>query len=207
MAKKSALKRAVFKTPLPGWQFIFWGTLAMLAWAVWEFTVRWDAMDGMTKVFFGLVEDGTITLKNAMERIWDEPAARADWINLIYLAACALFAFFAHISKRKFAPCFIIIPGCVMIASYGIDGSAIASMLNLFNTIRCGAACAIALGASLNIIAYYKRRADYKRRLKQKRAERLSAEARQRRLLDSRASSLIPRRVNNPNSPNGRGSQ
>lgn len=195
MARKSALKRAIYRTPLPGWQFIFWGTLAMLAWAVWEFTVRWDAMDGMTKVFFGLVEDGTITLKNALERIWDEPKARADWINLIYLAACALFALIAHFVKRRFAPCFIIIPGCVMIAYYRIDGSAIASMLNLFTIIRCGAACLIALGASLNIITYYKRRAAYNRRIKQKRAERLSTEAKRRRLLDSRASSLLPKRA------------
>lgn len=186
MNRKTALKRAVYKTPLPGRSFIMWGAIIMLVWAAWECVLRVDAMDGMTKAYFTLAREGEISVGRAIQIIWETPQARKDWLNPVYLCSIALLALCSLIFHRRWTPGFAIIPLCVCAAMYTTSDVALVRALNLFETAKIASTAAVALGEGANIACALKRRANASRRLKQAQARPLPTHGTRRTLVPPR---------------------
>ena len=88
--QKNAIRRASFV--IKENRLILFGALVMLAWTLWEGAVRYEAVDGVTKAYFGLVREGDITLRRALENLWNTPEARSDLLSFVYLALTAVFS-------------------------------------------------------------------------------------------------------------------
>ena len=177
MKNKKALREFIYRKPLAGGKLVLLGALVMFIWAGWECILRYDAMDGMTKAYMNLVKTHNIPIREAIETIWNTPEARQDWINIIVLAAIAVFALFAFFLSRFWKPGFLVIPMCAMILFYHTSESLLVRTLNLFEAIKLACAGAIICGEGMNIFSALQRKWKYKKQLTagKKSARRLSS--------------------------------
>jgi len=201
MNKRKAIRRAIYITPLPGGRLIFLAAFIMLVWAVWECSVRIDAMDGMTEAYIRLVKQNSIPLKEAVKTIWETPEARKDWLNPLYLALIALFSVFCMIFRRKWYALFPFLPACVAIVFYQTSDSVVLNLFNLFETVKFASAAGLVFGGGLNAYAAYLRRRMYLKRLAERRRlakERALHAKKQKRLpapVKASAKTMIPKRT------------
>lgn len=166
MKQKNALREYIYRKPLTGGKLVLLGALVMFIWSGWECLLRYDAMDGMTKAYMNLVKAQNVSIREAIQTIWDTPEARADWMNIIILGAIAIFALFSFFFSRFWKPGFVIIPVCVMVMFYHTSDSLIVRTLNLFESVKFVSAGAVIAGESLNIYSAIRRKRKYKKQLK-----------------------------------------
>lgn len=154
--QKNAIRRAslVIKEN----RLILFGALIMLAWTLWEGAVRYEAVDGVTKAYFGLVREGDITLRRALENLWNTPEARSDLLSFVYLALTAAFSVVCLFLRKKWKAGFAIIPLCALVLAYRPATNPILRALNLFELIKDVSAVSVALGAAVNIVSAFPRR-------------------------------------------------
>lgn len=169
MKRKTALKLAVYRRPLPGSKWIFLGSLLMLVWAVWEFNTRSDAMDGMTQAYFKLVRTFEIGWKDALRVILETPRARKDVLNLFWLALIALFAVVSTIAGRKWTAGFFLIPACAAVFLFHTSESALMQAFNPFEVMKVLSCAGVGAGSVMNIASALSRRAAEKKRLERMR--------------------------------------
>lgn len=197
MINRKALKRAVYRYPLSGWRMILLGALITLAWTLPEIITRYEgiiaAADWVSKL---KEENQTVTNQQILNALLNSKE-RAFILKFIYTCGCALFALIAAAFMFRLTPSILMIPCCALIATYDLNDSTLLSMLNVLTTAKLASACVIALGAGVNIIVYYKRKEEYIRKLKRKRARAL-AEQRNQQSIEPRAKSLIPKRISAP---------
>ena len=74
-----------------------------------------EAVDGVTKAYFGLVREGDITLRRALENLWNTPEARSDLLSFVYLALTAVFSVVCLFLRKKWKAGFAIIPLCALV--------------------------------------------------------------------------------------------
>ena len=154
--QKNAIRRAslVIKEN----RLILFGALVMLAWTLWEGAVRYEAVDGVTKAYFGLVREGDITLRRALENLWNTLEARSDLLSFVYLALTAVFSVVCLFLRKKWKAGFAIIPLCALVLAYRPATNPILRALNLFELIKDVSAVSVALGAAVNIVSAFPRR-------------------------------------------------
>jgi len=165
MKNKKALREFIYRKPLAGGKLVLLGALIMFIWSGWECILRYDAMDGMTKAYMNLVKNHNIPIREAIQTIWDTPEARQDWINIIVLAAIAVFALFSFFSSRFWKPGFLVIPVCASILFYHTSDSMLVRTLNLFETIKYVSVGAVMFGEGLNIYSALQRKRKFKKQL------------------------------------------
>ena len=188
MKNAKAIRRAVYRTPLPGRTLTLLGALLMLAWSVWECAVRLDAMDGVTKAYFRLAREQGTPLGEALRVLWDTEEARKDLLNPAILGCVALFSLFALVLHRRWKPGFLCVPVCVAILFFHTSDIRIVRALNLFETMKLASCAAVAAGSGCKIVCALNRRRREHKRISE--PERKNA-----RLSHGNASTLIPERV------------
>lgn len=166
MKQRKALREFIYRKPLAGGKLVLLGALIMFIWSGWECILRYDAMDGMTKAYMNLVKNNNIPIQEAIRTIWDTPEARQDWLNIITLAAIAVFALFSFFFSRFWKPGFIVIPACAIIMLYHTSDSLLVRTLNLFEGIKYVSAGAVIFGESLNIYSAFQRKRKFRKALK-----------------------------------------
>lgn len=154
--QKNAIRRTSFV--IKENRLILFGALVMLAWTLWEGAVRYEAVDGVTKAYFGLVREGDITLRRALENLWNTPEARQDLLSFVYLALTAVFAIVCLCLRKRWRAGFAILPLCALVLTYRPATNPLLRALNLFELIKDVSAVSVALGAAVNIVSAFPRR-------------------------------------------------
>lgn len=188
MKKAKAIRRAVYRAPLPGRTLTLYGALIMLAWSVWECIIRVDAMDGVTKAYFRLAREQGTPLYDALRILWDTEEARRDILNPLILGLIALFALIVILLHRRWTPGFAFIPICVAAAFFHTSDSLIVRALNLFETMKLASCAAVAAGSGVKIVCALSRRKRERKRLLQHKQKNA-------RLSHGTSRTLIPERV------------
>lgn len=134
-------------------RFILFGALVMLAWTLWEGAVRLEAVDGFAKAYFTLVKEGDITLRRALENLWNTPEARRDLLSFVYLALTAVFSVVSLLLRKRWKASFAILPLCVLVLIYRPATNPLLRALNLFELIKDVSAVSVAIGAGVNLVA------------------------------------------------------
>lgn len=166
--KLSAKRKKSLRVIIRENRLVLFGALAMLAWALWEGAVRLEAVDGITRAYFGLVKEGDIPLGRALENLWNTPEARHDLLSFVYLALIAVFSVFCLLLRKRWRAGLIMLPLCALVLTYQPATLPLLRALNLFELMKDASAIAVALGAATNIVsalaAHRRRRRSKKRR-------------------------------------------
>ncbi|HPY95521.1 MAG TPA: hypothetical protein PLR12_08840, partial [Clostridia bacterium] len=101
-----------------GRQMVFWGALALLAWAVYELAIRYEEMVTWLSPVYSLVADGKIT--------WMDYLRRVQWARLrthLFLLVCAVFALYALLARKSVIAALIAIPIAVLLALFSLGST------------------------------------------------------------------------------------
>lgn len=103
---------------MTGRRMVFWGALALVAWAVYELAIRFEEMVTWLSPVFSLVSDGKITF-------WDY-LSRLEWARLrthIFLVLCLLFGVFALLTRRRPIAGLISVPICILLIIFSLGST------------------------------------------------------------------------------------
>ena len=145
--RRAYVKKGLKRYRPMGAEMVLCGCLILLLWAMGDFITRWDAMDGLLKVYFGLVRDGTLTLQNALSRLWQEGEARKDLLTLGYLMLVALLSLIGICSHKSRTGYFTLALGLGAFC-YDQHASFLARALNYTVLVKY-AGCALTVTGSL----------------------------------------------------------
>ena len=145
--RRAYIKKQLKRYRPAGAEMVLCGCLMLGLWAMGDLITRWDAMDGLLKVYFGLVKDGTLSLQSALSRLWQEGEARRDLISLAYLALVLLLSLIGIISHKSRKGYFTLALGIGALC-YDPHASFLSRALNYTLLVKyCG--CALTLAGSL----------------------------------------------------------
>jgi len=103
---------------MTGRRMVFWGALALVAWAVYELAIRFEEMVTWLSPVFSLVSDGKITF-------WDY-LSRLEWARLrthVFLVLCLLFGVFALLTRRRPIAGLISVPICILLIIFSLGST------------------------------------------------------------------------------------
>ncbi|NLW20065.1 MAG: hypothetical protein GXY84_01635 [Clostridiales bacterium] len=128
---------------MTGRRMVFWGALALLAWAGYELAIRFEeAVTWLTPVY-SLVADGKISLMDYLSRV--------PWARLrthLFLLVCLLFALYALLARRGLISALIALPIAVLLALFSL-GSTPLMGASLWQKLKLIPLVLIALGSGL----------------------------------------------------------
>lgn len=130
-----------------GRQMVFWGALALLAWAVYELAIRYEEMVTWLSPVYSLVADGKIT--------WMDYLRRVQWARLrthLFLLVCAVFALYALLARKSVIAALIAIPIAVLLALFSL-GSTPLMAASLWQKLKLIPLVLIAAGSAVVFIA------------------------------------------------------
>jgi hypothetical protein len=85
-----------------GRRMAFWGSLALIAWAGYEFAVMFSAMFGLIKSIFEISRDAQYPLSAALNTMFRNSGTQ--FVTLLFLLLCVLLGLFALFTRgRPFA--------------------------------------------------------------------------------------------------------
>lgn len=195
MKNRKALRRYIYKTPLPGGNIIILGAALLLVWAVWEFAIRYEGAVAVWKGQYQLVEDGYITYEIMIKNILKVPETKNALIIPVVLALIAVFSILTMLFHARWFPAFWVIPLCTLVIFYHTSDSFILRILNLFEAVKLYAGLAVIGGETLNLVVAFSRRFTYKKRLRERERMRLEARRRNRPTAHGSGITLIPERI------------
>ncbi len=94
-----------------GRRMAFWGSLALIAWAAYEFTVMFTAMFGLIKSIFEITRDAQYPLSAALNTMMRNSGPQ--FVTLGFLLGCLLLGVFALFTRGRFVPGIITFVLCV----------------------------------------------------------------------------------------------
>ncbi len=172
-----------------GCELVLSGAIILLIWALGDLITRWDAMDGLIKVLYGMVKDGVITAGEAIGRVRNEKEALRDLFTLLYLALAALLGLMCVLTHKAKTGYFSLAVGLAAFL-YEPYTSFLARALNytvLLQYLGCG--LLIAGSALKTLLTLSKKRA---LRLQYERKHPLKADRRKPLSAVGNAKTLIP---------------
>ncbi|NLX82559.1 MAG: hypothetical protein GXZ04_01885 [Clostridiales bacterium] len=130
-----------------GRRMVFWGALFLLAWAVYELSIRFDEMLIWVSPVYKLVQDGKITIIDYLSRLpWQKLHTHA------FLLLCALFSLYALVARRGLIAGIISIPVAVLLIIFSL-GSTNLLGANLWQKLKMLPLVLIGAGNILKVIS------------------------------------------------------
>ena len=153
LTRKSYINRVLKSKRFTGSRLVLLGALCVLLWAISEWFIRWDAMDGLWKAYFNLAKKNDIPLLSAVKNLWDTKEARKDLIVLAFLALSAVFSaavIVFHDFRRITIFTLIASAG---IAAYDPYRSIWPLIFNLSTITRLGGCALMAVGSAIKLFS------------------------------------------------------
>lgn len=130
-----------------GQRMVFWGSLALLAWAAYELSIRIEEMQLWLSPVYRLVQDGKIS--------WMDYLRRVHWAGLrthLFLLVCGLFSVYSLLTRKRIIPGLIAIAIAVLLSLFSL-GSTPLLAANIWQKLKLTPLLLIALGQVLQTVA------------------------------------------------------
>ncbi len=133
-----------------GRRMVFWGAVGLMAWAVYELSIRFEEMVTWLSPVYSLVQAGKISL-------WDY-FSRVDWARLtthLFLLVCVLLGLYALLVRARPIPILLAVPASILMAVLFL-GSTNIMQASLWQKLKLIPLALIALGGLICFACAYR---------------------------------------------------
>jgi hypothetical protein len=116
-----------------GRRMVFWGSIILMSWALYEFIVMFSAMFGLIRTIFEISADAQYPISNAISIMMRNSGTQ--FITLLFLFCCVLLGLYALLTRRRPVLCFFDVPLCVLFALYILGRTSLVSA-NLLQKLK-----------------------------------------------------------------------
>ncbi len=133
-----------------GKKMLFWGALALIIWAGYELSVRWDTLDKTTNTVLLMARDNRISLLDVLIKYQYIDALRTPF----FLAACVIAGLIALLLRSRPLSAYALIPLCAALLWRQTEAKALFSA-NIWQMLKFLPLMLVILGSGINLAFYY----------------------------------------------------
>lgn len=138
-----------------GRRLVFWGSIILMGWALYEFVVMFTAMRGLIVSIFEISADAQYPISKAISIMLKNSGK--EFLTLLFLLVCILFGLYALLSRKRPVLSFVTIPVSILLAIYALGLSPLMG-INLLQKLKMIPFVLIALGAGICFVFAIKHR-------------------------------------------------
>ena len=116
-----------------GRRMVFWGSIVLMSWALYEFIVMFGAMFGLIRTIFEISASAQYPISNAISIMMKNSGTQ--FLTLLFLLCCILLGLYALLTRRRPVLCFFDIPLSVLFSLYILGRTTLASA-NLLQKLK-----------------------------------------------------------------------
>ena len=133
-----------------GKKMLFWGALALMIWAGYELSVRWDTLEKATNTVRLMAADLNASLFDVLFKYAYFEALKTP----AFLAGCVIAGLLALLLRARPLSAIAIIPLCGVLLWQQVEAKALFSV-NVWQMLKFLPLLLVILGSAINLVFYY----------------------------------------------------